>query len=124
MRTLLSRAIVVALPAYMVLVALATHWPHVEIPGSFQWRDKVVHFGAFGVLALLVWVFVRTRRGRLASVSAWWLLGVLAIYAGLDEYTQQFFGRDTDVLDWCADTGGVACVLAVCEALRARSRRP
>lgn len=111
----------VALSVYWIALVLATHYPTVQIPGEFSYRDKVVHFGAFALLALLVYRVVATR----ARAAAVWLTAVVLVpYAALDEYTQQFVGRDTDLLDWFADVGGIALALAALAIGRRRAARP
>jgi len=111
----------IALPIYWVTLFALTHYPRVHIPGAFSYRDKVAHVTAFALLAALWWWFWQTRRAlgsRFVAVSAAVLIG----YAALDEYLQQFVGRDTDLADWIADVAGIAVALAVLE-LRRRRRR-
>lgn len=107
----------IALPAYAVLLATATHYPRVRIPGEIPQSDKLLHFTAFGLLALLWWRFYAALRpigARFAWASG---LGLVA-YAGLDEYLQQFVGRFTDVADFAANAAGILAVLAVLELRR------
>jgi VanZ family protein len=106
----------VALPVYWALLAVATHYPRVRIPGEIPHSDKLVHFTAFGLLALLWWMFFRARGPRFVWTSA----AILIPYAAVDEYTQQYFGRYTDLMDFIANTAGVVVVLAAVE-LRRRS---
>jgi len=116
-RTRWDRAALAALPAYWVLLFVATHYPRVRIPGELPHSDKLVHFTAFGLLAFLYWCFARACR-PLDMRSAWVSGGVLIAYAALDEYLQQFFGRFTDLMDFVANTAGIVTVLAVLEAHR------
>lgn len=104
----------VALVVYWILLFVATHYPRVVIPGELPHSDKLVHFGAFGVLALLFWFAVRPR--------VWVAAAILIPYAGLDEWLQQFTGRFTDVLDFVANTTGIVVVLGAL-ALHQRYRR-
>lgn len=110
-----------ALPVYWVVLAFATHYPRVSIPTNVSHRDKVIHLTAFGLLAYLSWKFAETRQRPLAPHFVWTAAAVLLAYAGLDEYTQQFVGRDTDPLDFLANTIGITVVLAVLEVLRRRA---
>jgi VanZ family protein len=121
-RTRSDRAFLVALPAYWVLLFAATHYPRVRIPGEIPQSDKIVHFSAFGLLAFLVWRFEAALR-PLGDRFVWVIGPVLMAYAALDEYTQQFFGRYTDVADLAANTAGIACALVVLEVLRRRRAR-
>jgi len=106
----------VALPVYWLALVVATHYPRVRIPGEIPQSDKLIHFAAFAILAVLFWLFMAARAPS-------WLIGLALIaYAGLDEYTQQFVGRDTDLVDWLADVGGIVVVVGVLEARRALKR--
>lgn len=107
------------LPVYWVLLAVATHYPRVRIPGEIPNSDKVVHLVAFGLLALLFWRFFAARR-LLGARFVWIAAAILISYAALDEYLQQFFGRTTDAVDFAADAAGIAVVLAVLELRRRR----
>jgi VanZ family protein len=110
----------IALPVYWLALIVATHYPQVRLPDEIPQSDKIVHATAFGVLALLFWMFLKSRR-PLNAASVWIAALVLIPYAALDEYLQQFVGRDTDLMDWIADLIGIGCVLLVLE-LRRRSR--
>lgn len=106
-----------ALACYWVALAVATHYPRVRIPGELPNSDKLVHFTVFGLLALLCWQVMATYR-PLTARSVWLVAIVLVAYAALDEFTQQFVGRHSDVMDWIANTAGILCVLAVLELRR------
>ena len=112
-----ARLIRIALPAYWGALAFATHYPRVRIPGEIPDSDKLVHFAAFGLLALLFWLF-RTGVRPLTARDVWIAAAVLIAYATLDEYTQQFVGRYTDVADWIANLTGIITVLVVLEVRR------
>lgn len=112
------RVVRLALPLYWIALAAATHYPTVNIPGTFEWRDKVVHLVCFGLLAFL---FVRFATPRLAVA-----LAVLIPYAALDEWTQQFVGRYTELADWIANVSGIVLVVlgfGLVRRTRARSTR-
>jgi VanZ family protein len=108
----------IALPVYWLALLAATHYPRVRIPGEIPSSDKMVHFAAFGILAFLFWRFMAARPRPLTAGSVWRAAAALTAYAALDEYTQQFVGRDTDLVDWFANMAGIACVLAVLEIRR------
>jgi hypothetical protein len=78
----------IALPIYWVALIAATHYPRVPLPQTISHSDKVVHFGAFGVLAFLVWRFFQA----LTNASVWIAAAVLVPYAALDEYTSNSSG--------------------------------
>ena len=76
--------------------------------------DKVLHFGAYGVLGFLL------ARGRL-SFALTALIGIL--YGASDEVHQMFVpGRSPSVFDWIADAAGV--LAGVYLYTRWRARRP
>jgi VanZ family protein len=108
----------IALPVYWIALFAATHYPRVRIPGEIPGSDKAVHFVAFGLLAFLGWRFLAARTRPLTAASVWIAAAVLIAYATLDEYTQQFVGRYTDLADWLADLAGIICVLAALELRR------
>ncbi|HEU4611165.1 MAG TPA: VanZ family protein [Kofleriaceae bacterium] len=107
----------IALPVYWLALIVATHYPQVRLPDEIPQSDKIVHASAFGVLALLFWMFLKSRR-PLNAASVWIAALVLIPYAALDEYLQQFVGRQTDLMDWIADLIGIVCVLTVLEVRR------
>ena len=117
-RTRWDRAALVALPAYWILLFVATHYPHVRIPGELPQSDKLAHFTAFGLLAFLYWQFARARRSPLGPRFVWTSSAVLIAYAAVDEYVQQVFGRFTDVMDFVANTTGIVVVLVALEVHR------
>jgi len=121
-RTRWDRVALVALPAYWVLLFVATHYPRVPIPGEIPHGDKLVHFTAFGLLAGLWWWSARARRS-IDDRFVWTSAAVLIAYAGFDEYVQQFFGRFTDLMDFVANSAGIASVLAALELHRRRRGR-
>ena len=106
---------------YWVALFVATHYPRVPMPGDIPQGDKLIHFTAFGLLALLFWRFVQALR-PIGPRFVWGSGLVLIAYAALDEYAQQFVGRHTDVMDFAANTAGIVCVLAVIELVRRRQR--
>jgi hypothetical protein len=75
---------------------------------GFEGGDKVAHFAVYGLLGTLlcrVW-----GSGWRAAVLA---LATASLFGATDEWHQSFVpGRDSDVMDWLADSSGAA--LAVC----------
>lgn len=111
----------VALPLYWIALFASTHYPTVQLPDQVPSNDKIIHFTAFGVLAALVWLFLRARARGATAKTAWLAALALVPYATLDEYTQQFVGRDTDIADWIANISGITCALVICELVRRRA---
>jgi VanZ family protein len=70
--------------------------------------DKILHGAEYAGLGLLLCRALRGERitWRLSIVCA---IGLASVYAGSDEWHQSFVpGRNSDVLDWIADTMGGA----------------
>jgi VanZ family protein len=105
--------------AYWILIAAVTHWPLDEVlledfPSA---SDKVVHFSAFAVLAVLFSAAVEAyARLRPAAVPSWrrtlTVLAVIIAYAAIDELLQPLTNRYCDFYDWVADTAGATVGLA------------
>jgi putative peptidoglycan lipid II flippase len=102
-----------ALGVYRIALATGTHWPKLNItaplgvnndflPGG---ADKWVHVLAFAGLCWLALVG-RFRVGRFKTT--WGVVGLLIIYAGVDELGQLLVvGRGVHFLDWVASSAGV-----------------
>jgi VanZ family protein len=117
------RWIRIALPLYALALVAATHYPHVTIPGEIPDSDKIVHFVAYFVLAILVWQWLEAGAKPLSAATVWITAVALMGIGAVDEYTQQFVGRTTDVVDWVADAAGISCALIAQEARRRTALR-
>lgn len=108
--------------AWAVLIVALTVSPlppagaSLTVPGL----DKLVHAALFGVLA---WLALQARaRGGQRRLPLWVLVVSIAMFAGADEWVQQFVpGRSADLLDWSADMSGV--LVAVLIFISAPARR-
>jgi VanZ family protein len=92
------------LPIYWFILFVLTHVP---IPQQLHQSDKVAHFTAYMVLSGLVSIFLGLRWGTSLAIPVVAILAS-ALYGALDEYTQQFVNRSTDVVDWVADVLGAS----------------
>jgi Predicted integral membrane protein len=91
------------------------------IPGSFEGRDKVVHFALYGLMATLVARVQAVARTRPLGMYA--AILIVSVFGVTDELHQYFTpGRTMDVWDWVADTLG-AVVATVMYAEWAAYRR-
>ena len=94
-----------------VIVATATYFcliPGRELPGVFEWNDKLSHLAGHGLLALYFSGLV-ARRG-------WWKIFLLLVMFGIAiEFAQYYMhnGREGDPRDVVANTIGVLIGLAV-----------
>ena len=100
---------------YAALIFVASSLPAASLPHPGLWRfDKLLHFGAFfGLGVLVMWAW----RRYFASVAMGTLYGVL------DELHQRLTpGRDASAFDALADLAG--CAVGACACwLWLRSRR-
>lgn len=93
----------------LVLTSLpGSRIPNVGVPNV----DKLVHFGLYGVLGLLLTRSL-IRPGRLGRAM---LVAVvtIAVFAAVDEWHQRFIpGRSPDPIDWLADLSGATLGAAI-----------
>ena len=108
-----------ALGLFWLALFTATHIPPTtHIPMAAQWGDKVLHFSAYLLLALLLAMVWELAGGVLTTrhlVFAW--LAILA-YGAFDELSQMLVDRDCEFFDWIADATGAAVGLTIFVVLR------
>ena len=106
-----ARAIFWAAVAFAFVMAILPHPP--QVPG--EPNDKIQHITAFATLSLLASI-AYPRAGLLR------LLGSLSAFGALIEFVQAIpaLHRDSDVLDWIADTVAVIVVLLLVHWWRSR----
>ena len=104
---------VAAVISTLALVVL-THLPSRMLPlmQKMPMDDKQMHLTAFFVVTLLygISVFAPGKRGLLRLFV---LAVVMSLFAAIDEYTQQFFGRSTCLYDYYADLRGIGLAMVV-----------
>jgi VanZ family protein len=107
-----ARAIFWAAACFSFVMAVLPHPP--EVPGHPN--DKVEHIAAFATLALLG-SFAYPLTALLS------LLVRLSLFGAAIEVVQAIpaLHRDSDILDWLADTAAVAVVLLIVRWWRARA---
>ena len=108
----------------MVLLYLLSARADLVISTPPGW-DKVLHAGAYGVLAGLS---IRAFHGGLGRLALWPTVFALLLtiaYGMLDEMHQsRVVGRDASMLDWLADVVGAGLSILVLGMLAlARSKR-
>ena len=103
--------------AWAVLIVALTVAPMPDTGASLAvpGLDKLVHAALFGVLA---WLALQARtRGGARRPPLWLLLVAIAVFAGADEWVQQFVaGRSADLMDWVADMTGVLSAMILASA--------
>jgi VanZ family protein len=118
----MPRRLIVYAPALLWALLLLWVGGSTELPTMPPVRhlDKVMHFGAYGVLGTLLgasWVS--------AARQPWWgwLLGAALLLGALDEYRQSRTpGRDAEVADWVADALGASAGFYLAVRLTRRSQ--
>ena len=102
-----------------VLFVLSSSPTEIEVE-SFSAFDKLVHVGAYGVLAVLIYLVLQ-RVGESRYVFGFAFLGSF-VYGIVNEVRQAFLPwRDADIADVAANGIGALCFLLVLSLTR-RSR--
>jgi VanZ family protein len=115
-RNLLFRILAVVLAAYWVALFYSTH-QSVAAPDLFDHFDKLIHFGAYAVLAGIITLLLILRYSMRSRIAIW-VWTIAAAYGAIDEYTQKFCpDREPDKLDLLADCLGAAVGIAAAFAL-------
>lgn len=117
------RLVTVVLVLYWIALFTGTHMPRPPKVG-LPYADKVQHFAAFFILALLLCQAIPAQRlGRKLLV----VLAIAIPYAAFDEWTQGFTAtRTVDINDFYANTAGILAgvsLYALIEKFRSR-RQP
>jgi VanZ family protein len=88
------------------LILLGTSWPSISVgPDTVVGLDKAMHFGVYGMLAVLV---VRAVQPPISLTHALLILLTLSGFGAADEWHQGFIaGRSSSFYDWIADTLGI-----------------
>jgi VanZ family protein len=95
----------------------ATHIPNNMIPKEVHDLGKVTLHGV-GFLGLASWFILTLAAFRINPIRRMLLaLFVMMVYAAIDEYTQQFFGRSPALYDWTIDTIGTVVAIMLWESI-------
>ncbi len=95
----------------------ATHIPARYIPSQIAGLGDIVLHG-IGFLGLSSWLILTMAAFGVKPVKRiLFVLLVMMIYGALDEYTQQFFGRSTELKDWLTDTTATVVSLILWETI-------
>lgn len=100
---------------YWVGIFFATHIPVPDWTRKMGVSDKSMHFVAYLVLMLLLWLSANfEKKADWGKILTWLLMGIVAVYAIFDEGSQYFIeGRSADLYDLLTNLlgAGVAMVL-------------
>ncbi|MEQ1528561.1 MAG: VanZ family protein [Methylococcales bacterium] len=102
-----------ALASYCLFIYWLSDQPHLPAPMWFSNQDKLHHFGAYFVMAVLAWRYFKhfQRQVVLLPLAT---LSFCSLYGLSDEWHQSFIiGRQSDAMDWLADTIGAGLALLV-----------
>ena len=102
-----------ALWAALIVVLTSIPSPP-DAPGGIPHLDKVVHLVLYAGLGWLAARAVGTRNPRALAL----VVLAIAVFAGVDEWHQQFLVRDADLIDWIADTVGASFGIAAASRVR------
>ena len=73
----------------------------------FDGQDKLIHAGAYALMAWLFWVAWKPVLRDNVNLLAILAIVFCSAYGASDEWHQSFVqGRDASVYDWLADTSG------------------
>lgn len=92
--------------AYCGLIFWLSNQPSLPVPPLFEHQDKVMHAGAYFVMAILTWRLLRHLRLN-GKPTVLLTVAFCSLYGVSDEWHQTFVpGRDAGADDWLADTFG------------------
>jgi len=97
---------------YCGLIWFLSNQPALPVPQLFHMQDKLIHAGAYAVMAWLLW---HAGRGYLSTpMLAVTAVVVCSLFGVTDEWHQYYVsGRQADVYDWLADTVGALLLTMV-----------
>lgn len=109
---------VAILICYWAWLCYITHRPNFGVGAGIPNLDKVLHFGAYGLLTLLACFAVHC----ITRVTPWLFLYIFTIvscYGAVDELGQLLVtGRNADLLDWASDVLGAMVAIGGFVTLR------
>jgi len=109
---------------YCVFIYWLSDQPSLPTPMLFMHQDKVMHAGAYFILAFFT---VRAFRHRSTSLPILIISSLIfaSLYGASDEWHQSFVpGRMSDTHDWLADTLGAVIFLSFYYRYRRHIEQP
>lgn len=97
---------VTSLFLYCLFIYWLSDQPSLPVPMLFSLQDKILHGGAYFIMAILAWRNFKHLLNRPITIA---LVSITfcSLYGISDEWHQSFVvGRSSDVIDWLADTSG------------------
>lgn len=100
---------------YWIILFILTSLPTGLAIETRDVSDKVLHFGAYGLLSVLLYLnlYFQNKSNLLSSYAGLFTILIASFYGVLDEVHQMLVpGRSAEFLDWFADfTGSLTAVL-------------
>jgi len=109
----------VPLVLYCVFIFMQSRMPvPFEVPDVSHF-DKLLHFGAYGVMAVLFYRTYLAGWPQALKRTLIWASAISTVLYGLSDEIHQYFvpERSADLLDWLADTVGAAVGAVVYQRL-------
>lgn len=118
-RTREQKLFTIILVFYWIGIFVATHIPMPVWTGKMGVSDKTMHFSAFMILTILLWLSISfEKKADWKKILPWLIMAVLLIYAASDELLQNFVrGRTADIYDAAFDSLGAAAALVLLTTL-------
>ncbi len=105
---------------YWLGILIATH---ISVPNwtrQMGMSDKTMHFAAYMILTLLLWLGTSFEiKADWKRLRPWLLSVIVLIYGAADELSQHFMNRSTDIKDFAANLAGMAAGMAIVSFLSA-----
>jgi|GEM_PF-2199276 len=100
---------------YWIGIFFATHIPIPYWTRRMGVSDKIMHFAAYLVLALLLWLSTSfEKKANWKKIRPWLLMGIVAVYCISDELSQYFMrGRSVDPYDLIANILGATAAMTL-----------
>ena len=111
--------------AYCLIIFIQSSLPASEHIPEFDFSDKLLHAGGYGVLGMLFYRAFNATHKRLSTASLVVLsIGLTALYGASDEIHQYFVPfRSADFMDFAADAAGGILGVAMAAAFF-KNRKP
>ena len=105
---------------YWVGIFIATHIPVPSWTRQMSMGDKTMHFFAYMILAILLWLGRSfDKKANWKELRPWLLSAIVVVYGLVDELSQQFMNRSADMNDFAANILGLAVAMAIATVLSA-----
>jgi VanZ family protein len=98
--------------AYCLFIYYLSSQPILPAPEWFPQQDKAHHGGAYAIMGILAWLAFKEISAK-PLYRAILSIVFCSLYGMSDEWHQSFVvGRDSDWLDWLADTLGATAAVS------------